>query len=146
MKVSFKEELGRTEPEIIIVAGEKTPELEELISRLTGLSAGPITAFSDDRAVFIPPEKALRFFTDGKGVSLQTAEGVFSVRQRLYELENSLDGHTFVRVSNSEIVNLRHITAIDLDLTGTIRLTLTGGVTVWGSRRYIKKIKTAVGL
>ena len=61
-------------------------------------------------------------------------------------LEERLDGRSFVRVSNSEIVNLKRVTALDLRLTGTIRMTLTGGVTVYVSRRYVKKIKEVLGL
>lgn len=146
MKVEFREDPGVLEPELVLTASHKTPELEELLSRLSGLSLGPIPVFRGEEAVLLEPASILRFFTDGKGVSAQTGGGVFSVRKRLYELEDSLDPHTFVRISNSEIVNLKRVTAIDLSLTGTIRMTLEGGVTAYVSRRYIKKIKQAVGL
>ena len=72
--------------------------------------------------------------------------GVYDLRERLYELEGKLDRHTFVRISHSEIVNLRKVTALDLSLTGTIRMTLAGGVVCYVSRRYVKKIKEALGL
>ena len=35
---------------------------------------------------------------------------------------------------------------LDLTLTGTIRMTLEGGTVCWVSRRYVKKIKEALGL
>ena len=38
------------------------------------------------------------------------------------------------------------MTALDLSITGTIRMTLEGGVTAYVSRRYVKKIKQALGL
>ena len=146
MKVEFREEPGQLEPEVVITASRKTPELEELMDRLSGLSLGPIPVFREGQAVLLEPSSILRFFTDGKGVSAQTGDGVFSVRRRLYELEETLDPHTFVRVSNSEIVNLKRVTAIDLSLVGTIRMTLGDGVYAYVSRRYMKKIKSAVGL
>ena len=68
------------------------------------------------------------------------------MRERLYELEQKLAGKRFVRISHSEIVNLRQVTGLDLSLTGTIRMTLTGGVTVYVSRRYVKKIREVLGL
>lgn len=43
-------------------------------------------------------------------------------------------------------MNLRQVTGLDLGLTGTIRMTLTGGVTTYVSRRYVKKIKEVLGL
>ena len=57
-----------------------------------------------------------------------------------------LDRHTFVRISHSEIISLRKITALDLSLTGTIRVTLEGGAVSYVSRRYVRKIKEALGL
>ena len=77
---------------------------------------------------------------------MQTGEAVYTVRERLYELERRLAGRSFARVSHSEIVNLKRVTALDLSLTGTIRMTLTGGVTAYVSRRYVKKIKEVLGL
>ena len=51
-----------------------------------------------------------------------------------------------MRVSNSEIVNLDRVTALDLTLTGTIKMTLAGAAVCWVSRRYVKKIKQALDL
>ena len=68
------------------------------------------------------------------------------VKQRLYELEEQLAGTRFVRVSHSEIINLDKVTALDLSLSGTIRVTLAGGVTAYASRRYVKKLKQAAGI
>ena len=91
-------------------------------------------------------EAILRCFAQDKGVKAQTAEGVYDLRERLYELEARLDRHTFVRISHSEIVNLRKVTALDLSLTGTIKMTLAEGVVCYVSRRYVKRIKEALGL
>ena len=71
---------------------------------------------------------------------------MYTARQRLYELEEELEGTRFVRVSHSEMVNLNKVTALDLSLTGTIKLTLEGDVAVYVSRRYVKKIKQVLGL
>ena len=84
--------------------------------------------------------------SDLKEVRAQTAEGVYTVRQRLYELEAMLDRRAFVRVSHSEIVNWRRVTALDLGMAGTIRVTLEGGVVAYASRRYVRKIKEVLGL
>lgn len=68
------------------------------------------------------------------------------MKQRLYELEGALDRHTFVRISHSEMVNLKKVTALDLKLSGTIKMTLEGGTACYVSRRYVKKIRDALGL
>ena len=76
----------------------------------------------------------------------QTLGGVYDLRERLYELEGKLDRHAFARISHSEIVHLKQVTALDLSLSGTIRITLAGGTVCYASRRYVKKIKQALGL
>mgnify|MGYP002564732932 CR=1 FL=1 len=157
MEVELKLEPGRQEPKVVILAGEDSPALERLREQLSGLSLGPIPVWRGERALLVRQEEFLRFFADGKGVSAQTGSQVYAVRLRLYELEERLDATRFVRISNSEIVNLdrgflrvshselvnsRKITALDLSLTGTIRMTLGDGAAVcYVSRRYVKKIK-----
>ena len=141
MEVELKLEPGRQEPKVIILAGEDSPALERLREQLSGLSLGPIPVWRGERALLVRQEEFLRFFADGKGVSAQTGSQVYAVRLRLYELEERLDATRFVRISNSEIVNLDRVTAIDLSLAGTIRMTLEGAVHAYVSRRYVKKIK-----
>ena len=63
------------------------------------------------------------------------------MRQRLYELEERLAPHRFVRISNSEIVNARMILGMDFSRAGTIRMSLRGGIETYASRRYVSKIR-----
>ena len=131
----------------VVHAPANTPEVQELVRRLSAEGVVPtITAFRGSEALILSLGDILRFFADGKGVSCQTAGGVYAVRQRLYELEEELEGTRFVRVSHSEIVDLNKVSALDLSITGTIKMTLEGNVTVYVSRRYVKKIKQVLGL
>ena len=146
MDVKLKIEPGRQEPKIIILAGEDSDTLRRLAEELAALSLGPIPVWQGDRTQLLPQAEFLRFYADGKGVSAQTAGETWAVRLRLYELEEQLDPRQFVRISNSEIVNLKRVTALDLSLAGTIRMTLDGTVHTYVSRRYVKKIKEILEL
>ena len=146
MKVELQLHPQLEEPKIVICAPEETEELRQLMEQLAKKDLSPIPAQKEGRTVLLPPETILRFFTDGKGVMAQTGEDTCPIRLRLYELEERLDPHTFVRISNSEIINLKKITALDLKLSGTIRVTLNSSVTTYVSRRYVKKIKEALDL
>lgn len=146
MEVEFRREPGRQEPKLILLAGEETRELQELVRWLSGLALGPVPVRRGEEVLLLPQGEFLRFYTDGKGVSAQTAEGIFAVRLRLYELEERLDRRRFVRISNGEIINLDRVTAVDLSLSGTIRMTLDGAVQVYVSRRYVKRIKETLNL
>lgn len=146
MEVEIRLEPGRQEPKAVIVAGEESEELRRLADSLLRLALGPVAVSRGEEKLLLPQREFLRFYTDGKGVSAQTAGETYAVRLRLYELEEKLDTARFVRISNSEIINLDRVTAVDLSLSGTICMTLDGTVKAYVSRRYMKKIKETLHL
>ena len=146
MDVEIKVEPGRQEPKVVILAGEENEDLRRLAERLSRLAVAPIPVTLGEEKLLLPQGDFLRFYTDGKGVSAQTAGETCAVRLRLYELEERLDDARFVRISNGEIINLDRVTAVDLSLAGTICMTLDGTVKSYVSRRYMKKIKEALNL
>ena len=132
MEVELKIEPSLAETRVVVCAPARTAEVDALLALLTAES-GTLLGFREGTAVPLAPESILRFYGEEKEVKVQTLDGTFTVRQRLYELEARLD-RRFVRISHSE------------SLTGTIRMTLTGGTVTYVSRRYVKKIKEALGL
>ena len=144
MEVKVQIDPNCGEPSVTITAPALTDEVKALAARLSG--GGVLTGWQGERAFPLREEELLRCFAQDKGVKAQTVGGVYDLKERLYELEGRLDRHTFVRISHSEIVNLKKVTALDLSLTGTIRMTLEGGTVSYVSRRYVKKIKEALGL
>ena len=147
MKVEIQIDPGLEEPVAVLRVPSPTEEVEALAARLRGEAVPqPFTVYTEREAVRVSRSMVLRFYAEDKGVLCQTGKGTFTVRRRLYELEEELAGTKFVRVSNSEIVNLDRVTGLDLTLAGTIKMTLEGGTVCWVSRRYVKKIKQALGL
>lgn len=146
MEVEIKVEPGRLEPKIVILSGEESDELLRLAESLSRLALGPIPVSRGEEKLLLPQGEFLRFYADGKGVSAQTAGETYTVRLRLYELEERLDKARFVRISNSEIVNLDRVSAVDLSLAGEICMTLDGRVRAYVSRRYMRKIKETLNL
>lgn len=130
---------------VTITAPAMTDEVRALAARLSNRDA-LLMAWDGETAIPLRAEDILRCYGEDKGVKVQTLRGVYDLRERLYELEGRLDRHTFVRISHSEIVNLKKVTALDLSLTGTIRITLAGDTVCYVSRRYVKKIKEALDL
>ena len=145
MKVEIRVDPALTEPKAVLCAPKVTPELEALARRLEA-EGGQLTAHTDRGAVFLPIPEVIRVYAERQQVLAQTAQGVFALRQRLYELEERLAPHRFVRISNSEIVNAAMITGMDFSLTGTIRMSLRGGLVTYASRRYVSKIRKQFGV
>ena len=145
MKIDVTLDPALKELMVKVLAPEESAELAALLARLE--EPERLLGFRGPEAVPLEPGEVLRFYGEDKEVRAQTADGtVYTVRLRLYELEERLDRRAFIRVSHSEIVNWKRVTALDLSLTGTIRVTLEGGVTTYVSRRYVKKIKEVLGI
>lgn len=147
MKVEIRIDPQREEPTLVVEAPALTPQVEEIAQRLREEEEGPLLGRLGEKLIPLKTEELVRFYAQDKGVFAQDVQGEsYALRLRLYELEARLDKHTFVRVSNSELVNLKKITALDLSFSGTIKITLEGGAVCYASRRYVKKMKQALGL
>lgn len=144
MDVKLELDPALPEPQVVVRAPALTPEVETLLARLEDPQT--LLGFREGEAVPLRTEEILRFYGEDKGVLAQTEKGTYTVRQRLYELEERFAPHRFARISHSEIVNLKKVTALDLTLTGTIRVTLADGTVCWASRRYVRRIKEVLGI
>ena len=94
---------------------------------------------------FLHSRDISRIYTEGQKVCLETTEKIYTCRLRLYQLKQELP-ENFVRISHSEIVNIDYIKRLNLNLKGTIEITLTTGQTSFVSRRSLKNVKKALGV
>jgi len=106
------------------------------------ISATPkLTFYKKNEAYYFLPEKVLFFETDNDCVYAHTANDVFRIRFRLYELEEMLPGQ-FVRISKSAIINMQHIFAIDRNLTSASLVRFQEShKQVYVSRFYYKNLR-----
>lgn len=146
MKVEISIDPNCKETKVIIVTDKVTDEITEMMKRLAETTLETIAVFSERGVKIVNTHDIIRIFSEQKKVYVQTAQGVYSVRLRLYELEEKLDSQLFVRISNSEIVNIKMITNMDISFTGTIGVSLKGGMKTYTSRRYVSKIKKLFGI
>ena len=72
----------------------------------------------------------------------QTAERIYETKKPLYGIEEILDKKRFIRISQSETVNIKRVKNFDFSVAGTIGLELENGETTWVSRRRIKDVRT----
>ncbi len=135
-----------TESEVTIRTSCMTEEIHELIQRMSSSKQNLLAGFSEDIVYLLDPVDVVRFYALEQKVFAQTVDAEFVIRLRLYELEGRLDNKLFLRISNSEIVNLKHIAKLDLSFSGTICMTLTNGENVFASRRNVARIKRVLGI
>ena len=141
MQIDIKIDEFCSELRIIIVTNQITDEIQEIINKLSNPSARMLTGFRGNTLKILNQQEIIRIYTQSGKVLAATVSGEYTLRFRLYELEARLDPKNFVRISNSEIINLKKVKGFDLSLAGNIRVTLTDGAVTYVSRRYISKIK-----
>ncbi|CAM5205715.1 LytTR family transcriptional regulator OS=Ureibacillus acetophenoni OX=614649 GN=SAMN05877842_11142 PE=4 SV=1 [Ureibacillus acetophenoni] len=146
MKIELTIDPTCNEPKLIIITNEVTDEITEIMKLLSPDSLERVSAYTHRGAKIVEIKNILRIYTENKKVYIQTANGIAEVKLRLYELEEKLNPKQFVRISNSEIVNINAISNIDISKTGTIGVTLNGGIQTYASRRYVAKMKKQLGL
>lgn len=82
----------------------------------------------------------------GREIEVYTVHGVFTARERLYQIQGRLDPEDFLRVSNGVIVALRHIRSIKPALSMRFALTLSDGRRADVTRSCYYAFKEALGI
>ena len=105
-----------------------------------------ILGFQDNIMRILEEEHIIHIYSENGKILAETDDGIYQLRLRLYEVEKRLDPHRFIRISNSEIVNLSKIKEFDLSFVGTICVSLSNGKVTYVSRRYVTKMKRILGI
>ncbi len=141
MKIEIRIDKDCKEPKMLIITDSVTDEINELMHKLSVEAPQIFVGFKDDEAEPISPEDIIRVYASSGKVYAVTEKAEYVLRLRLYEAENRLDKKYFVRISQSEVINLKKVKRFDLSFTGTIGVLLCDGTTSYASRRYVAKIK-----
>lgn len=146
MKTEVKLEADCAETKVIIIAEKMTQEISDLMQRITEEAPQAIAGFDGDDVLLLEPTNIVRIYS-AVGKVFAVADGKeYVLRLRLYEAEERLSGKGFVRISNSEIINIRRAKKFDLSTVGTICVSLSNGDISFVSRRYVTKIKKTLGI
>ena len=146
MQVEVKLDKTVTEPKVVILTDRMTEEVSALVQMLSETEPKLIAGFRDDTVTVLDEQEILRIYAAGGKVYAVLPSGEYVLRLRLYEAEERLKQRQFVRISNSEIINLKKARSFDLSFTGTICVTLSDGSKTYVSRRYVSRIKEVLGI
>ena len=146
MKVEIKIDDSYIEPKILILTAAMTEDVNLILNKLSENTPQVISGCKNEKIEVIEQEDLIRIYAGSGKVFAVTEKGEYTVRFRLYEIEKRLNHNQFVRISNSDIINLKKVNNFDLSFTGTIRVELTNGTAAYVSRRYVSKIKKILGI
>ncbi len=146
MKIKYDIQKKYKEPEIHISTDSKNEQAQMLYQTISGMVNKSYTVYDGQTAVILPVADIVRIYAYSKKVYVRTREQEYEIRERLYTLEEELASTGFVRISNSEIVNIRCINRLDTSHAGTIKMYFKNQDETYVSRRYVGKIKTVLGI
>ncbi len=146
MQVEIKIDSSYTEPKILILTASMSDEINSIVKKLSEDVPQVISGIKDDKIEVLDPAKLIRIYANNGKVFAAAENGEYILRLRLYEIEDRLSPNQFIRISNSEIINLTHVQNFDLSFTGTICVKLSDGTITYVSRRYVSRIKKILGM
>ncbi len=146
MQLEVQIDRSYTEPKVIVVTASMTEEVHLLLSKLQEQAPQMIVGSKDNKVEIIKQTDLIRIYASAGNVFAVTHKGEYTLRLQLYEIEKRLSSYQFVRISRSEIINLKHVSHFDLNVSGTICVQLSNGTVTYVSRRSVSKIKNILGI
>lgn len=146
MQIEIKIDDSCMEPKVIILTASMTEEVNKIVQKLSGNSPQILSGSKDEKIEVLEPSELVRIYAANSKVFAVTDKGEYTLRLRLYEVEERLNPNQFVRISNSEIINLKKVRNFDLSFNGTICVELANGTSTFASRRYVARIKKILGI
>ncbi len=142
MKVNIIVDIGLSEPEIEIRTPEITDEVNAIAEKLRTSNSNKLSvSITGDYRANIDVNDIYRVYSANGKVYITDNETEYTSKQRLYEIEEFLESENFVRISNSEIINLNKVKGFDLSFPKTIGITMLNDQIAYVSRRYVSVVK-----
>lgn len=144
MKVELNIDEKFKEILVTISTDKINDEVQELVNYIE-YKEDYLVGIADDQVCVLDISDIIRVFVEDRKVFVVTTKGKFVVRKKLYEMNNLLT-KDFVKISQSEIANIKFIKNLDLSIRGTIVIVYKNSDISYVSRRLLKDFKTKFGL
>lgn len=144
MKVELNIDEKFKEILVTISTNKINDEVQELVNYIE-YKEDYLVGIADDQVCVLDISDIIRVFVEDRKVFVVTTKGKFVVRKKLYEMNNLLT-KDFVKISQSEIANIKFIKNLDLSIRGTIVIVYKNSDISYVSRRLLKDFKTKLGL
>ena len=144
MKVELNIDEKFKEILVTISTDKINDEVQELVNYIE-YKEDYLVGIAADQVCVLDISDIIRVFVEDRKVFVVTTKGKFVVRKKLYEMNNLLT-KDFVKISQSEIANIKFIKNLDLSIRGTIVIVYKNSDISYVSRRLLKDFKTKLGL
>ena len=135
------------EPKVNILTKSKTKQVESIINSIENAQENEypyLTGYIDGKAEFISQRDIVRVYIENRKIIIETAEKLYYTKKNLTMLESILNPSRFVRISQSEIINLYKVIHFEFNIAGTIGVEMENSKKTWVARSRVKSIKNII--
>ena len=141
VKLKFVQDDNANDIEVIIRAKSQNEDVEKILTLLGGESVDTLVCNVLSNEDLVDTNDIIIISKNGRYLTVKTTNGEYVLNEPLYKIEEKLDKCWFVKISQSEIVNLKYVKKWEFDGGGIIRIELINGIYSYTSRRYAIQIK-----
>lgn len=129
---------------VVVNANKVDKEIRDLINYIE-YSSDYLIGIVEDKASIININEIIRVYIKDRKTFVVTVKDTYVVKKKLYEVENMVT-RNFIKISQSEIANIRFIKNLDFSNAGTIVIKYKNSDISYVSRRMIKEFKLKLGI
>jgi len=141
MKVKIDIDEKHKGTSITITTDEWTEELQALVQQIQAEKHQRIFGIDGDQTIVLQPEEIDFLYVENRKVYAALAKKRLEVRMKLFELEQILHVHHFMRFSKSVLGNINNIQRFELSFSGNLCVYFMSGNKEYVSRKYVTNIK-----
>lgn len=146
MKVEIVVDKNLKEKKVIIKTPIVDQESLDIKEKILSNDIQILSGIYDEKLEIIDLDDIIRIYANDKKVFTVTEKKTYLMKLPLYKIEDYLSGKNFVRISNSEIINLDKTKNFDFKYLGTISCEMDNGDICFVSRRAMKKVREILGV
>lgn len=134
-----------TDPKVTIQTKAKTEQVARIIEAIDEASDSSfpvVMGYRGDELVMVSQRDIVRVYITNRRILIQTDKELLVSKKSLTALEEILNAERFLRISQSEIVNLYKVQKFDFTSIGTIGVEFESGNKSWVSRSRVKALRS----
>ena len=140
MRLSIRKVDSLEKEQVVLECVEMNEDFED-IRKYVLMKDDTILGYIDEKVYQIPLAEILYFEAVGEQVFAYTTDNLYSIKNRLYELEALYSDRKFIRCSKSMVVNIMKIESFRPAMESRFYAKMTNGEDIIISRMYARNRK-----
>lgn len=144
MKLILNINKENKEEKVEITAKENNNKIDQIV-KICNSTDEKILGYTDDSFKVLDENEIYYFNIEDRKIYANTKNEIYLVKKRLYEVEELLNDN-FIKISQSAIINIKHVLKFELSFNGTITCIFKNNTKEYVSRRFVPLLKKKLGI